>query len=193
MLENKPDVLGVVLAGGQSSRMQGVNKPEIIYKNQTLVARAAQRLAPQVAEVCLSSNYDYDLGVPAVADEQQGQGPLAGVYRALSWCFENRPNIKAILTVPVDAPFFPENLAEQLTSGALEHGNPVVARTADGMQPTFACWPIMVLPKLKAHMARGEAGALKVFLKEMGATNVMFDDPHMFFNINSPEDLEKLQ
>ena len=186
-------VIGVVLAGGASSRMRGVNKAEIIFEEQTLVARAVMRLSEQVSEVCLSANQNYGLENPYFTDIGNGtEGPLAGVYSALSWVSENRPSAKAILTVPVDAPFFPYDLAEKLAMPALTAFKPALAQTNDGLQPTFACWPLSVLPALDTHMKKGEAGSLRNFAKKMGARNIIFTDPQKFYNINSQEDLDKL-
>lgn len=185
--------IGVVLAGGNSSRMQGVDKSEIMFEGQSLVARAVARLSPQVSEVCLSSAHDYGLDCVNISDITEGQqGPLAGVFAALTWVVQNRPHAKAIVTVPVDAPFSPDDIAQRLVPIVIATQKPAIAQTADGLQPTFACWPVAILPDLAAHMKKGEAGALHYFAKKMGAANIMFDDPHQFYNINNKEDLAKL-
>ncbi len=200
MVENKviEPIMGVVLAGGKSTRMRGIShmgeidKPELIFQNKTFIRRAVDKLSPQVAEVCLSAPHSYGLDTIAIKDDVAALGPLGGVYSVLRYVVKDHSDIKAILTVPVDAPFFPDNLADELVPVALSGNCPALAETADGLQPAFACWPVTVLPTLEKHMAAGKAGSLKGFLKKMGAINVKFDDPHMFFNINSPEDLNKI-
>ncbi|NDG14658.1 MAG: molybdenum cofactor guanylyltransferase MobA, partial [Betaproteobacteria bacterium] len=48
---NKAQITGWVLAGGQSSRMGGVDKGLLTFQGQTLVQRAIERLQPQVHSV----------------------------------------------------------------------------------------------------------------------------------------------
>ncbi|MCK5041217.1 MAG: NTP transferase domain-containing protein, partial [Sphingomonadales bacterium] len=106
-------IMGVVLAGGKSSRMGEIDKPELIFQDKTLIFRAVEKLSPQVAEVCLSAPHSYGLDTIAIADDVAAQGPLGGVYSVLRHVVKDHSDIKAILTVPVDAPFFPDNLADE--------------------------------------------------------------------------------
>lgn len=185
-------IIGVVLAGGKSTRMGSVDKAELIFQEQTLIERAVKRLSSQVSEVLLSASQSYGLKNTAVTDHFTAQGPLGGVYSALCHVASTNPNARAILTVPVDAPFFPTNLATCLVPEALNGNCPATAITNDGWQPTFSCWPVSVLPKLKEHMENGEAGSLKSFLKQQRAVTISYDDPSMFFNINNIDDFKSL-
>jgi molybdopterin-guanine dinucleotide biosynthesis protein A len=172
--------------------MRGVNKAELIFKDQTLICHAISRLSSQVSDILLSASRDFGTGRVVVVDDMPAQGPLGGVYSVLRQVVKNHSHVRAIITVPVDAPLFPDNLVPRLVEEALRGNCPATAETADGWQPAFACWPVSILPELEKHMALGEAGSLKGFLKKMGAINVFFDDPHMFFNINSPEDYDNI-
>jgi hypothetical protein len=83
---DRADITGLVLAGGQGSRLGGVDKGLQPYRGQPLAFNAMQRLAPQVGRVMLSANRHLDTyarwGVPVwpdPADLAGYQGPLAGV------------------------------------------------------------------------------------------------------------------
>jgi molybdenum cofactor guanylyltransferase len=55
-LHARADLTGLVLAGGQGSRMGGVDKGLQLLHNQPLALHAAQRLAPQVGPLLISAN-----------------------------------------------------------------------------------------------------------------------------------------
>jgi molybdopterin-guanine dinucleotide biosynthesis protein A len=50
------EVTGVVLAGGQGSRMGGVDKGLQPFRGKPMAAHAIERLAPQVDELLINAN-----------------------------------------------------------------------------------------------------------------------------------------
>ena len=109
-----PKMIGLVLAGGRSTRMLGQDKAFILLAGQTLLARAIARLTPQVDALAINSNSPREnlnaYGVPVIPDLMPGyQGPLAGIQAGLS----AYPN-DYVLTVAVDLPFLPQDLAQRL-------------------------------------------------------------------------------
>ena len=81
-------VTGVVLAGGQGSRMGGVDKGLQPFRGKPMAAHAIERLAPQVDELLVNANRNpqaYEqFGHRVIADEIEGYaGPLAGFERGL--------------------------------------------------------------------------------------------------------------
>lgn len=108
--------IGVILAGGRSTRM-GRDKAFVPFAGTPLIARAIDRLTPQVERVIVNSNADpaqfARYRVPVVADAAPGiGGPLAGIYTVLAhW-----PQAD-IVTVAVDLPFIPADLVASLRGG----------------------------------------------------------------------------
>ncbi|HEX5538881.1 MAG TPA: NTP transferase domain-containing protein, partial [Methylophilaceae bacterium] len=49
-------VTGVILAGGKSRRMGGVDKGLMEFLGKPMVAHVIQRLAPQVDEILINAN-----------------------------------------------------------------------------------------------------------------------------------------
>ncbi|WP_154223445.1 molybdenum cofactor guanylyltransferase [Marinicella rhabdoformis] len=96
---------GVVLCGGQSSRM-GQNKSELIYKGKPLKAF--------MRSVLLDAGLDsvYFSGPDGIADEQSGLGPLSGMSSSLR-ALDDGINV---LFVPVDMPL----LNSKLVAGLLD-------------------------------------------------------------------------
>ena len=176
-------VLGVVLAGGASRRMGGTDKVLADLGGETLLARAVARLGPQVDRVV--ANGPAHLGghcaVEVLPDTVDGRvGPLAGVLAAL-----DASDAAAVVTVAVDTPFFPLDLAARLGGERL-----AIARSGGRLQPVFAFWPRAARDRLAAFL---EAGDRKIMMlaEELGYRAVDFEDAEAFFNVNEPDDLAR--
>src|SRR5258708_39599236 len=82
------DITGLVLAGGQGSRMDGEDKGLVLLDGQPMIERVIARLRPQVGEVIISANRNREryatLGYRVVPDLLANyQGPLAGMASGL--------------------------------------------------------------------------------------------------------------
>lgn len=189
--------LGVILAGGQATRMGGGDKGLRMLGGQSLVARVIDRLEPQVAGVALNANGDparfAGLGLPVLADSVAGfVGPLAGVLAGLDWAASQGAD--TIVTAAADTPFFPCDLVPQLLLAAEGMNHPLVlATTPDAKRgrarhPTFGLWPVALREDLRAALA---GGLRKVVLwtDAHGGREALFAQEAAFFNVNTPEDL----
>lgn len=141
------DLTGLVLAGGQSRRWNGVDKAWARLAGRPLVAHVAERLAGQTGVVWINANRDLDryaaLGLPIFTDDwPDALGPLAGIASAL-----RRIETPWLLVAPVDSPHLPLDLGARLGEAALREGR-MLATVHDGkrLQPAF----------LLIHQARAE-------------------------------------
>ncbi len=188
---------GVILAGGQATRMGGGDKGLRLLGGQTLLGRVRDCLAPQVAQMALNANGDAarfeGMGMPVVADSVAGfAGPLAGVLAGLDWAASQ--GAKTIVTAAADTPFFPCDLVPQLLLASEGMTHPLVlAATPDAKRgrarhPTFGLWPVALRDDLRAAL---EGGLRKVVLwtDTHGGREAMFPQEEAFFNVNTPEDL----
>ena len=105
-------VVGILLAGGRSSRMGGGDKCLLPLAGRPILAHVIERLKPQVAELIISANGDparfSAFGLPVVEDRLGGYiGPLAGVLAGLEWTRTNRPECRFAITAASDTPFLP--------------------------------------------------------------------------------------
>ncbi|WP_299563531.1 molybdenum cofactor guanylyltransferase MobA [uncultured Sulfitobacter sp.] len=193
--------LGVILAGGQATRMGGGDKGLLSVGGQTLLARVIERLAPQVAALAINANGDAarfgDFGLPVLGDSIDGfAGPLAGVLAGLDWAAAQGAD--TIVTAAADTPFFPCDLVPQLLLAAEGMAHPVaLAATPDpkrgtARHPTFGLWPVALREDLRAAL---EDGTRKVVLwtDRHGGREAVFPQEAAFFNVNTPEDLAKAE
>ena len=193
--------LGVILAGGLSSRMGGGDKGLLPFGQSTLLQNVIDRLSPQVAGVALNANGDaarFDgYGLPVVPDSLEGfPGPLAGVLAGLDWAAQQGAD--SIVTAAADTPFFPHDLTARLLEAARDMQAPLVlsaSRDAEGKlwrQPTFGLWPVALRDDLRTALQDGLRKVV-IWTDQHGGKLAEFDsaegDP--FFNVNTPQDLEQ--
>lgn len=200
---------GIILAGGRSSRMgEGRNKALLPLAGETLLARALARLAPQVDRIALSANGPATLygatGVDIVPDADDSRsGPLAGILAGLRWvqALDLPPDapceapFEAMVSVAVDTPFFPEDLAARLAA-ASEGGRMIaVAAAAGARHPTAALWPLAIADALARYLADGErrAGAFIARHPHVAVDFPAHGGRDPFFNVNTPADLAEAE
>jgi len=193
--------LGVILAGGRATRMGGGDKGLLSLGDTTLLAHVIDRLGPQVAALALNANGDparfARFGLPVLADSIEGfAGPLAGVLAGMDWAASQGAD--TIVTAAADTPFFPCHLVPNLLLASEGMEVPLVlAATPDERRgrvrhPTFGLWPVGLRDDLRAAL---QGGLRKVVLwtDRHGGREALFDvdGPDPFFNVNTPEDLQR--
>ncbi len=188
------EVTGVVLAGGQGSRMGGVDKGLQPFRGRPMVAHAIERLAPQVDELLINANRNPEayagFGHRVIADEIAGfAGPLAGFERGLAHAAGG-----LVVTVPCDSPFLPRDLVARLRAALEALGVDVaVARTGTQSHPVFCLMRRSVHASLRDFLARGER-KIDRWTTALAVAEVAFDDePDAFLNINTREELSGLE
>jgi molybdopterin-guanine dinucleotide biosynthesis protein A len=187
-------ITGVVLAGGQGSRMGGVDKGLQEFRGKPMVAHALERLAPQVDEILINANRNAQayarFGHRVIADEIEGfAGPLAGFERGLA-----HATSELVVTVPCDSPFLPRDLVARLREN-LERDNAeiAVAKTGEQAHPVFCLMRRGVHESLRAFLASGQR-KIDRWYPQLRSVLVAFDDEaDAFVNINTREELAGLE
>lgn len=198
--------LGVILAGGQATRMGGGDKGLLPLDDRPILAHVMSRLAPQVGAMALNANGDparfEAFGLPLLPDPIPGfAGPLVGVLAGLDWAAGQGAD--TIVTVAADTPFFPTDLVAHLTQTAEGMTHPLVlAATPRGdtdtksmsgsgliRHPTFGLWPTALRQDLRAALLDGLRKVVIWTDKHEGREAVFDDALDPFFNVNTPEDL----
>lgn len=188
------EVTGVILAGGQGSRMGGVDKGLQPFRGRPMAAHVIERLAPQVDELIVNANRNLEayaaFGHRVVSDEIEGfAGPLAGFERALA-----HARGRLVCTAPCDSPFLPADLVARLREALeRERADLAVAKTGTQAHPVFCLMRREVHESLQAFLAGGQR-KIDRWYASLRVVEVPFDDePDGFLNINTREELDTLQ
>ena len=181
-------IAALILAGGKATRFGGADKAFVRLQGRPLIEHVLDRLRPQAEAMAISANGDparfsaYGLKVLADAPEFSACGPLAGVAAGLAWA--EAAGAEFLLTMPVDTPFFPLDLAAELSPG------PSVAVYAGRQHHLAALWPVAFRPGLEDFLRRDAKYKVRDALALCGARQVVFTSPRdPFANLNSPDDL----
>lgn len=189
MTTNVLNISAVILAGGQGSRLKGVDKGWVELNKIPLVQHVINRIQPQVSEVIISANRNLerysDLGLPVYKDETNDfSGPLAGILKALQHC-----NSEWLLTVPADSPFLAKDLAQRLSQN-IEKNKIVMAHDGERLQPTFALIHKSLVSSLKDFLQQGERKT-RLWMQQQPHKIVDFsDEANGFININTEDELQ---
>ena len=147
------------------------------FLNTDIIINANQHL-PQYAAY----------GHPVLPDEIEGfAGPLAGLQVGLRHATHS-----LVATVPCDSPFLPGDLVARLHQVMQRNEADVaVAKTGDQAHPVFSLCRRGVRDHLDAFLAGG-GRKIDQWYATLKVVEVPFDDePAMFTNFNTPEDLAK--
>ena len=167
-------ILGVVLAGGQSSRF-GSDKALAELDGRTLIARAVDALSGWCEHVVVAGRETAP--APTLPDwPRSGMGPLAGLAAALHFALDE--GYDQVLSCGVDSARLPENLLELL--------GPAPAYVEG--QPVIGLWPAKSSAKLDALLESDGRHSMRAFATAIGARAVkLAAEPA---NINTPADLQ---
>jgi molybdenum cofactor guanylyltransferase len=186
-------IVVAVLAGGEGSRIGG-GKPLVRVGGRTMVERAygrARSWASTSIVVVRSSDQLGSCRIPWIADAAGIEGPLAGLATALEWSC--RQGAEALLIIPCDMPFLPDDLAKRLLENAGDH-RASVASSGGELHPVCSLWRNSAISQLPSYCASGRR-SLKEFAQVVGFARVDWPtspiDP--FFNINSRADLAEAE
>ena len=106
------NILGSILAGGQSKRM-GEDKLFLEINNKKLIEYSIDKVKKYLKDLIIVTNSNNEFfsknKLTTVSDCIEGQlGPLVGILTAMKWAKENSNKYSWIATFPCDKPFFPE-------------------------------------------------------------------------------------
>jgi len=169
-------ILGLVLAGGRSSRF-GSDKALAEWNGQSLLARAVDQLSGWCEQVVIVGRQEGP--APCLPDwPRPGMGPLGGIAVALRLAQDE--GYEAVLSCGVDSVNLPDNLPELLT--------PAPACLA--AQPVIGLWPASAASAIETILLNEGRHSMRQFADAIGARRVEIAE--QIGNINTPADLVEL-
>lgn len=109
----QPIITGLILSGGQGTRMGRLNKGLHPFGKTTLIEHVIDRLKNQVDRIVINANKDIEryraIGYPVWPDNNLSRGPLSGFLTGLENCTS-----PYLMIVPCDTPMLPIGIVQQL-------------------------------------------------------------------------------
>ena len=200
-MNDRPPVNGLLLAGGKSRRM-GRDKASMRIGDSDLnqAEQGAELLKPFCREVVVSlrggqeSPIRQSMRIAVIEDCFEAVGPLAGILSA----FDHEPN-SAWLVIACDLPFLNREVIAYLLS-ARNADSPVFPFTAyqsstDGLpEPVCAVYEPSAFPILRRHYEEDHSCPRRILIDEhCRLIPLPQGHEHTLANINTPEDLTKVE
>jgi len=185
---------GIILSGGRNTRM-GENKAFIGVGGERIIDRTIRIFRELFDEIVLVTNdpvayLDFDLKI--VTDIIKRKGALGGIYTGLF-----HSSCPHAFVCPCDMPFLNADFIRHMQERAKGY-DVVVPVETEGFQPLHAIYARRCMPAIKKCI---DEDRLKVtgFYKKARVLEIppevtsSFDRTgKMFFNVNTPDDLERL-
>ena len=190
---NGHHLVGVVLAGGISSRM-GRNKLQIKFHEPDgpdLLAKTVELLARYCDRVIVACGARQDIpGYDCIRDSVDGIGPIAGIQATLS------ATGKSILALASDLPFMNDATVQRLVHEHARRPGTAIMTTFRQVETGFiealtAVYEPVCLPFFDAAITAGES-RISSAIPQALRHDILYTRAEAlpFFNINYPADLE---
>jgi molybdopterin-guanine dinucleotide biosynthesis protein A len=185
--------MGVILAGGTSSRM-GKNKALIEINGKSLIKLVSEKLKQVFNQVIIIANdsrsYEH-LGLEIFPDVYEQCGPLGGIHAAF-----DHSGSSSLFVSACDTPFISPDLIRYILS--FPSPKFVKIPIADGYEhPLCGIYHREIFPELVRRLEQRDL-KLMDFLNNVLCeripihSSLPFYQPDSFFNINTEEDIWKL-
>ena len=195
MIEN--NILGIILAGGKSSRF-GEDKSTVKLGNKTLLDHIVNKIENEFNEILVISNNKelsfQNKKIQVIEDCIKGQlGPLVGILTAMKWVKENKKDYRWVVSFPCDTPFFDINLTNKLKLKTNNTSKKLIFLNSEKKRHNiFGAWSIdlaeILENDLKKNFRKVEIWADKIGYESINVNIEKFDK---FLNINTKKDFEK--
>ncbi len=185
------EAAAIVLAGGKSTRM-GENKALLTVNEQKMIEAVIRELNKVFPEIIISANgNDFDdLGVRSVQDVFTGHGPLGGIHAGLE-----ASSYYVNFVVACDMPFIDIRLAVYMINSSAGY-DALVPKLGEYYQPLYAVYTKGCIAAIERQLKCGQNKIIsfypevKTMFIETREIKRYGDPERIFFNVNTPGDLE---
>ena len=192
----------VILAGGKSSRMNGINKAFLYINNQKLINIILCKVVNLELPVAINANQHINrfkkFNNNVIKDKNYiGLGPLSGVYTAMNWT--KTQSLNWVLTLPCDVPFFPNDIffkVEEKIKNINKNIKIISFSSNEKKHHIISAWNLCLKKDLKFALENRErkvATFVARFKNEYLKYNFDVKSLDPFFNINSENEIKKLE
>lgn len=183
-----PDIAGVILAGGRSSRF-GSNKAYAHFAGVPLIVRTYETIRPLFSEIFLVTNTpdDYQQHPASVLqDDTPYLGPLGGIVTAL-----RRTELERIFVLACDMPLLDVETIHQVIAASSGH-EAAIPRHEGRAAYLLAVYARSLLGPMEDYLQAGKR-SMESFCKTLSDVAWVPVTGPSASNVNTKQDLERLE
>ncbi|NCW37348.1 MAG: molybdenum cofactor guanylyltransferase, partial [Proteobacteria bacterium] len=170
------NILGVVLAGGQSKRF-GEDKSQVNLEGKILINYILSEILDVFDEILIVANSDIEFmqskKISKIEDFQKDLGPLGGVLSAMKWIKQNNKNYQWISTFPSDTPFFKKELLEDFYEKInFNESKLFFIKSNNTRHNIFGLWSLELLNQLEEDLIKKGERKVELWANSIGVKNI---------------------
>ncbi|GAA4829549.1 molybdenum cofactor guanylyltransferase [Algivirga pacifica] len=178
-------IIGIVLAGGKSSRM-GTDKGLLPIGKETFASHIGNKLEQSgCSQVIISTNNEAykSLGYPLIQDRHQEIGPLGGLHA----CMLAYP-AEGYMVVSCDSPYISVSALQKMKALFIQKHHSIIGINEEREHPLIACYAGSVLSVIEKQIEI-ENYRMKDLIKKVMVDYLSIPSEETF-NCNTPSDLK---
>lgn len=186
---------GIILAGGQNKRFAGVNKAFEQIGNASIFEHIYSIFRELFDQLLLVTNHPEKYlawDIPMAADLFDVRSSLTGLHTGLFYTTTPYAFFAAC-----DTPFLKKEMVQTVLNAIEPNLDIVVPRTELGFEPLCAAYSRLCLKPVQAQLEKKQLQIQRLYKSmrtlKIPETALRKIDPDLisFFNVNTPEDLER--
>lgn len=181
---------GVILAGGQSSRM-GQDKGFLKFNNEYYTQILIDIFSSFFQNVIIIANDTkyHQFNIPVYNDIEKNKGPLGGIYTGLL-----NSDTDFNFFVPCDSPFLSMKLIKTMIKNIEPKYEAIIPQKKDIIYPLTAIYNKSCLNYFQRALEQNKL-KVKSHIKNLNHKKIHFNDEFEkdFLNLNTPEEVSKLK
>ena len=191
------NIAGVILAGGQNTRIGGKSKAFIQLNDTSFLNLITSTIEQLFNDIIIVTNNPQDYSgiknnYSIITDKIKGIGPLGGIYSALYHC-----SAEAIFVVPCDMPYLNKQVIEQeIDVYNRSVCEALIPRMGSFIEPLHAIYKKSTFSILQSLLNETQDYSIRTFLKLINVQYMEVEDNkstrQAFTNINTHEDFERI-
>lgn len=187
MSSQEPEIYGLLLTGGKSSRM-GSNKSLLEYHGKPHSEHLYDLLSKKLSKVFISSKDVEGNDENNIVDQFETKGPINGILSAMKLYPD-----KAFLVLAVDLPLVSDNTIQRLIESrdSTKYATAYATSKSNLPEPLVAIWEPKSKESLSQHHFVEGKNCPRKFLINSEVKLIYPEDDQELFNANDPQEAEE--
>jgi len=184
-------VCAAILTGGKNSRMNGKTKSLLDICNRSIIDMQIEILDDIFDKTIIcGKGIKNKANYTVIEDEYQDIGPISGIYNAIK-----NSDTDYTFVFSSDLPFLNKNMiADMIKLLDITKPEVLIPSHSNGLEPLHAIYHKSLAPKIEKQISEKNYKIRECFLNadtHKFIVNKNYNPEKSFFNVNTPQDLEK--